>query len=298
MKHLTSLLFIFFFAQVNAADPVFVASADDGFSHPHDLLFNPVNNYLYVSDMQNDIIVVLNASNLQRISIIGKGQLSSPHDVALDQKGRLLVADTGNNRIVIYNISVKKPVIVGELKDGLSNPEGVTVDNLGAVYVADTGSHSLVVFKSGKRVARRGKYGKLKGQFIRPHDIEFAADNKFYIGDPGNNRIQVWSAKFEYEKSITGIGIPFHEPKYLALDKKNTLYIADQHNNVLRIVNDQGQQIAAIDVADKKMLNRPEGVEVFQNNIWVSDTYNDRILLFHWNKLNENRMQLLRSSNK
>ena len=75
---------------------------------------------------------------------------------------------------------------------------------------------------------------------------------------------------------------PFDEPKYLALDNNGWLYIADQQNNTLRIFNNRGVEVEAITKAGGKQLNYIEGVEVKNGLVWISDTYNNRIVLFGW----------------
>ncbi|XP_059155942.1 NHL repeat-containing protein 2-like isoform X2 [Physella acuta] len=69
-----------------------------------------------------------------------------------EDKDYLVIADTGNNRIVITDLSGVVQVVVGNgnvgLRDGdfetaeFSSPQGVTCDQ-GCIYVADTGNHCL-----------------------------------------------------------------------------------------------------------------------------------------------------------
>jgi len=96
------LLLAHFLLSFDAISAEFVASSQSDFAHPHDLVLDPSGKYLLVSDMQNNVIRVLDPQSLKTISKIGEGELAAPHDVSFDSLGRLLVADSGNNRIVIY----------------------------------------------------------------------------------------------------------------------------------------------------------------------------------------------------
>ncbi|MGE5572324.1 MAG: hypothetical protein ACM3ZU_04795 [Bacteroidota bacterium] len=74
--------------------------------------------------------------------------LSSPEDLFIDARGRLHVADTGNNRIVRMDAS---GALLEEIRGPsagrmLSAPQGVFVTGDGTVYVADTGNYRIVVF--------------------------------------------------------------------------------------------------------------------------------------------------------
>jgi len=275
------LIFIGLSANVNAEKLVFVKSSEQDFSHPHDLVFFPKTSYLYVSDMNNHVIKVLDPNTLEVLSIIGEGELSAPHDVAIDHMGRLLVADSGNHRVVIYQLNGLKANIVGEIQNNMLSPEGVTSDNEGNLYVANAGNNLILKYKSGKLLKKSGGSGSVTGKFDRAHDIEYF-QGKLFIGDPGNNRIQVLDEELNFVKIIQAAGKSFNEPKYLGLDKLGRLYIADQHNDALRVFDETGKESHRVNRAGDKSFDRIEGVEINEKRVWVSDTYNDRIVLFHW----------------
>ncbi len=80
----------------------------------------------------------MDLSTGQVVRTIGKGygtdldQFNSPYDVALDGHGNLLVADNGNNRVVVWNTSDDTPVTSFPTK---SNPYSSCVDSKGNVIV-------------------------------------------------------------------------------------------------------------------------------------------------------------------
>ena len=70
---------------------------------------------------------------------MGPGQFRQPHGLAMDSKGRLFVADRGNNRIQIFDQE-------GELLDvwyQFSRNSGVFIDNNDVLYAADSESGSV-----------------------------------------------------------------------------------------------------------------------------------------------------------
>jgi YVTN family beta-propeller protein len=79
----------------------FIMASEASFNLPHDLALSPDGRYLYVADNGNDRIAVLNPDTLKVIGSIGGSERSAPHDAAFDRKGRLLVADSGNDRVVL-----------------------------------------------------------------------------------------------------------------------------------------------------------------------------------------------------
>jgi DNA-binding beta-propeller fold protein YncE len=76
------------------------------------------------------------------------GLFSAPQDLFLDPgSGNLLVADTGNNRIVILDHDGKYLREIGGESAGLNGPEGVFVDPESRIWVADRGNRRVVVFE-------------------------------------------------------------------------------------------------------------------------------------------------------
>jgi len=276
-----TLVLLFYFAVVSAA-PEFVRATPEVFAHPHDLELDPTGRWIFIADVNHHDVKVIDAETLELVKVIGEGQLDSPHDVHFDHDGRLLVADSGNDRIAIYDVDDLNAELVGELNKGMKSPEGVTSAPGGFVFVASTGNHKILKFHNNRLVKKVGGRGDGKLEFVRPHDIELGGDGLLYVGDPGNRRVQVLTDLLTFNANIAHRKQPFDEPKYLALDKNNWLYIADQHNNMLRIFDNRGREVEAITQAGDKHLNYIEGVEVHEGRIWVSDTYNDRIVLFHW----------------
>jgi hypothetical protein len=80
------------------------------------------------------------------------GELNIPHALAFDSKGRLFVADRGNNRIEIFDQSGK---FIEEWPQ-FSRPSGISIDRNDVIYVADSESGSVAkdhaAWKRGIRV--------------------------------------------------------------------------------------------------------------------------------------------------
>ena len=79
------------------------------------------------------------------------GAFRSPQDLCVSPDGRLYIADTGNNRVVVVDGGLRTVlrVIDSFTADGkretFSSPTGVAVSRRGELYVADTQNHRIVV---------------------------------------------------------------------------------------------------------------------------------------------------------
>ena len=100
------------------------AASAETYAKPHDIVLSPDGSLLYVADNDNNRIVVLDARTLKELGVFAQGEVSAPHDVAFDPQGRLLVADTGNSRIAIYEVDRASGRLVGSLQGRIRRPEG------------------------------------------------------------------------------------------------------------------------------------------------------------------------------
>jgi tripartite motif-containing protein 71 len=248
-------------------------------SQPHDGAFSPDGKRLYVTDMAYSLMRVLDAESLRLIDTFGRGELSRPHDAAFDRQGRLLVADTGNDRIAIYAVDGAKPKLVGEWK-GLFGPEGVAVAPDGRVYATNTGAGSVSIFRDGRLERTVGATGSAAGQFARPHGIEIGRDGTVYVVDSGNHRVQVFDAEMNHRAS-TGADLKLNEPKYLALDG-DRIWLADEDNHRIVLLDRDLKAIGILGSGRRGRtpteFNKPEAVLARAPFVWVIDTYNDRIV--------------------
>jgi YVTN family beta-propeller protein len=255
------------------------------FSRPHDLTLSPDGRYLYVADVGNDVVQVLDPAGLSVVGTIGTGELSEPHDVDFDEQDRLLVADTGNDRVAIYAVEGASGRLVGSLTEGLGRTEGVVAAGRGRVYATSVARSEVSLFENGRRLSSAGGPGSSPNRYRRPHDIDLYADGRVIVADPGNNRLQILSPDLVYQSSIGGAPpYDFREPKYFAVDEAGRIYVADQYNHRVRVFDRQlklSGQIGTGNAGDgPNEFNGLEGVTVRGNDVWISDTYNNRIVRY------------------
>jgi DNA-binding beta-propeller fold protein YncE len=230
--------------------------------------------------MRNSRIQVLEAMTLKPVGRFGAGELSYPHDAEFDQAGRLLVADTGNDRVAIYEIKGAQAKLVGDLK-GLAGPEGVAVMPDGRVLVTNTRDATLSVFRDGKLVQTAGGPGSRDGELRNPHDVEVASDGTVYVVDSANNRVQVFDAALQHRASF-GAALGLSGPKYLAIDG-DRVWLADEYNHRILLL-DRHHQLLGVLGSGKRgraadAFHKPEAVLARAPYVWVIDTYNDRVVL-------------------
>jgi NHL repeat-containing protein len=84
----------------------------------------------------------------------GRGELSEPHTIAMDSRGRLFVGDRENNRIQIFD---QNGTFIDEWRQ-FGRPSGIFITKDDTIYVADsesgpdTGAHELPGIRKGIRI--------------------------------------------------------------------------------------------------------------------------------------------------
>ena len=139
----------------------------------------------------------------------------------------------------------------------LYNPRGLTLDSSRNVYIADTFNHCI-----RKVSASDGKISTIAG----------TGGSSGYSGDGG----PATSAKF-------------NQPFKLAFDSYGNLYIADEYNHVIRMIDVNGDISTIAGIGDwglsgdggpatSAKMDKPRGVAVDSyDNIYIADSGNDRI---------------------
>jgi len=295
---ITVFLLTVFIAQTSRAESLFqpgfelLATSKTIYSRPHDVALSADGAYLLVADLGNDDIKVLDSKSLRLLSRFGENELDAPHDVAFLTPTKVLVADTSNDRIAVYDFNGidgtgrAKAKLVDSWRHSISNPEGVAASPDGRwVYATNVGGGSVVKMDTtGKVIKKVGGYDAGPGHsYSRPHDIAVHPDGRVFVADSGNDRMVILTADLDFITELNGPPYDFDDPKYMAFDAVGDLWLADEYRSrVLHL--DKTNAIRQILGTGNKgsgpgELNWPEGVEVRGDLIWISDTYNNRILL-------------------
>ena len=245
--------------------------------NPHDLKLAPDGSRLMVSDVGNNRVLILDPETLEPIGAFGSDQQSGTHDVDFDNDGRIYVADTHNNRVLIYRESEGGFVVEGELSEGIRGPEGVLAHPGGRIYVAGAWSGNLVAYESGRPVAELGGLSS-------PHDVELAPSGDIWLADAGNDRMLLVTPNLEIIRELSGPSYDFDGVRYQDVMPDGTLIAADKNNHVVKIISADGVLLKVLGTGKpglgEGIFRTPEGVEIRGDIVWISDSGNDRVVKY------------------
>jgi len=264
-------------ASALALTAIFEHSSSTPLDNPHDLKLSPNGRYLMVSDVGNNRIAILDPDSLQLLGEFGRDHQSGTHDIDFDAKGLAYVADTHNSRVTIYRLRDRQATLVGELTESIRGPEGVLIHPNGRVYVAGAWSGNVVAYHNRQKVA------ELKG-LSAPHDLELTKNGDIWLAEAGNDRLLLLSPNLEIKRELSGQPLNFDGVRYLDLMQDGTLIAADKHTHSVKFISPDGRLLLQLGNGHPaKGINRfatPEGVEVHDNTVWISDSGNDRIVRY------------------
>jgi sugar lactone lactonase YvrE len=257
-------------------------------------------------------------------------RLNQPFGVAVDASGNVYIVDYANVRIRKVTNPGSLGIIstvagngeYGYTGDGvlatsarLDNPTGVAVDASGNIYIADSQNHRIrKVTKSDgmiSTVAGNGGNGysgngvlATSAQLSYPYGVAVDALGNIYIVDSGSQRVQkvtpgssgiISTVAGNGESGYSGDGeiatsARLNQPFGIAVDASGNIYIADTHNNRIRLVTKSTGIISTVagdgtldfsgdqGLAISAQLGLPFGLCLDAlGNIYIADTYNQRV---------------------
>ncbi len=216
-----------------AMDPGFVTPVGSGFGSPASIAVTSAGGY--IADTGKNAVLYFATPSSTGVSF-GTGLLR-PAGVAVDGAGNLIIADTGNNRIV------EVPVVNGVLSNAaqvvlvsattsiagsvLKAPAGVTVDGLGNLYIADTGNNRIVYlpYNGGWNVANASTMGS---GLNAPLATAIDPSGNLYVADTGNG--QIYKLQNGAQQLIA---VGYSNPSALAFDASGSLFVVDQGAGII-----------------------------------------------------------------
>jgi len=172
---------------------------EEGLFHdPEGLAIDRRRQRLYVADATRDMVLVLNIEGkvLQRAGgRRAESGVSFDHPTALTVKhDEIVVLDSGGARIQVFDLHWKLlqqfPTL---LVPGYSTELGLDIDSEGNIYLSNIERASVRAFdKTGKMSGAFGQAGSRRGEFLAPTALWIDADDKLYVSEKENRRVQVF----------------------------------------------------------------------------------------------------------
>ena len=170
------------------------------------------------------------------------------HGIFIDDDDYVYLADRAMQTVMKFTSEGKRLLTLGT--EGQAN-EGKPFNNLtdvalspsGEIYVSDGYGNSLVhkFSADGTLLLSWGEPGSEAGQFNLPHSVWVDRQERVYVADRENHRIQIFTSEGEFITMWTG----FRQPTDLFIDDDDKLYISELQHRV-SIVNLDGEILSRL----------------------------------------------------
>ncbi|MDK9698592.1 MAG: 6-bladed beta-propeller [bacterium] len=212
-----------------------------------------------------------------------------PYGLAIDSKGRLLVADAGNRCVLVFDENAKKSgdilTYIGTSGAGqLTEPAGVAVDDEDRVYVTDVRLNAVFVFDAEGNLLRNIKDTVA---FQRPAGIAYnKVTQEIIVVDTKAYHAKCFRKDGSFVRTIGTKGSregEFNLPSNIVCDTDGYIYIVDTMNFRVQVFDKDGKFVSTFGQADNVpgSFSRPRGITVdSDNNIYVADAAFDNIQIF------------------
>jgi sugar lactone lactonase YvrE len=184
------------------------------------------------------------------VTSFGAGMFVRPHGIHVDRDGNVWVTDgegpdgkdprrDGKGHQVFkfgpdgrVLMVLGKAGVAGDGPDTFNMPSAVLIVPNGDIFVADghggsSNARVLKFSKDGKLIKTWGKKGTAPGEFDTPHSLALDSRGRLFVGDRGNNRVQI----FDQDGTFLDEWKQFGRPSGVFIDRDDTLYVADHQSD-------------------------------------------------------------------
>ena len=153
------------------------------------------------------------------------GEGPDGEDPRRDGKGHQVFKFSPEGNVLM---TLGKPGVAGDGHYEFNQPSSVLVAPDGNIFVGDghggaSNSRIMKYSASGEFLTSWGSQGSGPGEFAVPHDLAMDSSGRIFVGDRGNNRVQIFDQDGNFIKEWPQFG----RPSGLFIDDNDMLYVTD-----------------------------------------------------------------------
>ena len=208
---------------------------------------------IYIADTFNHRIQKLSADGkfVKMWGTFAQGEdpesMWGPRGIAIDPQGNVLVTDTGNKRVLVFDENLNYITQFGGAgfeAGELDEPVGIAISDSGQVVIADTWNRRVQIFEPDESSLNYIQVGVFDveawygtGIDNKPY-VAISPDNTILISDPEGVRILEFSMEGEYMRGWQDLSISIDilsQPYGMDFDSQGNLWICDGASSKLLV---------------------------------------------------------------
>jgi len=261
--------------------------------------------------------------------------LYNPFGVSFDSSGNLWVVDYSNNRVLMFSPpfsnGMNASLVIGQAnfttstlattQNGLYSPQSISFDSSGNLWVSDYNNNRVLMFSPpfsngmnaslviGQANFTTSGYGTTQNSLSNPQIISFDSSGNLWVVDYNNARVLMFSPPFSNgmnaslvigqanftTSTLATTQNGLYGPFGVYSDLSDNLWVSDTTNNRVlmfsppfsngmnaSLVIGQANFTTSTPTTTQNGLYSPHAVSFDSSgNLWVSDNYNNRVLMFY-----------------
>jgi DNA-binding beta-propeller fold protein YncE len=167
----------------------------------------------------------------------------------VDAEGNIWCVDVKGHVVIKYNTEGRVLMILGsrqgtpgnnDSRDAFNEPTGIAFGKNGDLYISDGYLNSRVIKfnRDGEYITHWGRKGTGDGEFNLVHDVCLDSEERVYVADRTNARVQIFDSNGKFLGKWTDVGAPWG---LTYSRKENCIYMADGLNNRIVRLSLDGQ---------------------------------------------------------
>jgi len=249
---------------------------------------------LYIVDMTARIQVFTRDGEYVRSWKTPDSTNGRPTGLSFDREGNLCVADTHYFRMLVYtpqgNLLDDRTIggQNGSAPGQFNFVTDIAQDSQGNYFISEYGEFDRVqkFTRDGRFLMQWGRHGSELGEFLRPQSIALDDQDRLWVADACNHRIQVFDTSGSEAKLVQWWGEQGKElgklnyPYGLQLDGQGHVFVCEFGNHRVQKFTDQGEVIGWWGTNGRRHgeLCQPWTAQLdSRGRLHVLDSYNHRV---------------------
>ena len=210
-----------------------------------------------------------------------------------DRNQNLIVCEFGSHQVGIFDqrgSTLRKIGSKGTTTGQFLYPQKASITHKGNLVVTDSVNRIQLFSAQGKWLRTVGTTGSGQLQFRDPVGVAVGTNQRFYVCERENHRIQVLNQDLSFHKFIGKRGNrdnEFNSPSDIVADGRGFLYVADCWNHRVQVLNEDGVFIREFGYkgSNPGELNWPSHICIDADEalVMVTEVRNHRVSMFQTN---------------
>lgn len=252
---------------------------------PSQYLWPPMGRYPERSDLTQEAIEVL-PLNLKRLGTLGypggePGQFLDPRDIAVLSNGNLVVADTGNRRVQIFDSQYRYLQALTGDEFPFEEPLAVGANSQDEILVLDSTLQWVYRYDADGNFIDR--FGGPTARLFHPRGMTIFEDDSIALTDTGTARLALFGPDGTQAGSIGGLGDgpgQLNEPTDVLKDLQGTYFVVEAENNRIQRLDAAGNPLNQWEIPPAYAYNGPHLAFAPDGTIFMTESQSDLLLRY------------------